>query len=169
MSQSVVREEQDPLAELRRHTEELADRLPGRLHRIKLSSGDLVVEAEWAAPAVPVAAVPAAVPAVPVPVAAHPAAGGQAPAAADSSAPAGAIQLTSPMVGTFYRAPAPGATPFVEVGQVIEEGQTVALLEAMKLMNPLAAEASGRVLEVCVKDGEPVEFGQLLLTLEPVS
>ena len=72
------------------------------------------------------------------------------------------------MVGTFYRAPAPGAAPFVEVGDPVMQGQTLCILEAMKLMNEIKADVAGTVRRIHVGNAEPVEFGQLLLELEPV-
>ncbi len=74
--------------------------------------------------------------------------------------------LTSPMVGTFYKAPSPDAKPFVEVGQTIKEGDVVCIVEAMKLMNEIEAEVSGKIVEICVTDGQPVEFGQVLMYVE---
>jgi acetyl-CoA carboxylase biotin carboxyl carrier protein len=71
------------------------------------------------------------------------------------------------MVGTFYRAPQPGAPPFVEVGDVVGPGQTLCILEAMKLMNELKAEVAGVVRTICVENAEPVEYGQLLFEIEP--
>lgn len=71
--------------------------------------------------------------------------------------------ITSPMVGTFYRAPGPEESPFVEVGDSIRKGQTVCIIEAMKLMNEIEAEISGQVMEIVVANGEPVEYGQTLL------
>lgn len=79
------------------------------------------------------------------------------------------LKLISPMVGTFYRAPAPGADPFVEDGDVFEKGATLCVIEAMKLMNEITAEGRGRLIKAAVADGEPVEFGQTLLYFEPVS
>ena len=75
--------------------------------------------------------------------------------------------ITAPMVGTFYRAPAPGESPFVEVGTRINVGQTICILEAMKLMNELEAEVSGEVVEILVDNGTPVEFGQVLMRVRP--
>ncbi len=75
--------------------------------------------------------------------------------------------VTAPMVGTFYRAPAPGEDPFVEVGTRIGVGQTVCILEAMKLMNELESEVSGEVVEILVDNGTPVEFGQVLMRVKP--
>jgi len=74
--------------------------------------------------------------------------------------------LTSPMVGTFYSAPSPDAEPFVKVGQTVKEGDVVCIVEAMKLMNEIESELSGKVLEICVSDGQPVEFGQVLMYIE---
>lgn len=77
------------------------------------------------------------------------------------------IEINSPMVGTFYRAAAPDEPPFVEVGDRIRKGQTVCIIEAMKLMNELEAEAGGEVVEIMVQNGDPIEYGQLLLRLNP--
>ncbi len=77
------------------------------------------------------------------------------------------VILKSPMVGTCYRAPAPDAPPFVEVGQDAEEGQVVCIIEAMKLMNEIKSEMAGRVVEIFVENGEAVEFGQALFAIEP--
>jgi acetyl-CoA carboxylase biotin carboxyl carrier protein len=75
--------------------------------------------------------------------------------------------LTSPMVGTFYRAPAPDADPFVEVGDLVEVGQTVCIIEAMKLMNEIESDFRGRVVKILVENAQPVEFGQKLFLIEP--
>jgi len=75
--------------------------------------------------------------------------------------------ITSPMVGTFYRAPSPESPPFVELGQVIEPGQVVCIIEAMKLMNELKSEVKGRVVQILAENGQPVEFGQPLFLVEP--
>ena len=77
------------------------------------------------------------------------------------------VDVTAPMVGTFYRAPAPGESPFIEVGNRINVGQTICILEAMKLMNELEAEVSGDVVEILVDNGTPVEFGQVLMRVRP--
>ena len=79
------------------------------------------------------------------------------------------IVIKSPMVGTFYRAPAPDAPPFMEVGQDLEVGQVVCIIEAMKLMNEIKSETAGRVTEILVDNGAPVEFGQPLFVVEPGS
>ncbi len=77
------------------------------------------------------------------------------------------VEVTAPMVGTFYRAPAPGEPSFVEVGNRIGVGQTVCILEAMKLMNELESEVSGEVIEILVENGTPVEFGEVLMRVKP--
>lgn len=74
--------------------------------------------------------------------------------------------ITSPMVGTFYKAPSPDSKPFVSVGSVVEEGQVVCIIEAMKLMNEIESDVSGKVVEICVEDAQPVEFGQILMYIE---
>jgi len=76
--------------------------------------------------------------------------------------------ITSPMVGTFYRAPAPDADPYVEVGASVEVGQTVCIIEAMKLMNEIESEVKGRIVQILVENAQPVEFGQKLFLVEPV-
>jgi acetyl-CoA carboxylase biotin carboxyl carrier protein len=77
------------------------------------------------------------------------------------------VDILSPMVGTFYRASAPDESPFVEVGESIRRGQTVCIIEAMKLMNEIEAEVNGQVVEILVQNGEPVEYGQALLRVNP--
>ncbi|GBE95434.1 acetyl-CoA carboxylase biotin carboxyl carrier protein [Nostoc cycadae] len=77
------------------------------------------------------------------------------------------VEVASPMVGTFYRAPAPGEAPFVEVGDRVRQGQTVCIIEAMKLMNEIEAEISGQVMEILLQNGEPVEYGQPLMRINP--
>ncbi len=74
--------------------------------------------------------------------------------------------IISPMVGTFYRASAPGAEPFTDIGKTVTSGQVVCIIEAMKLMNEIESEISGKVVEILVKDGEPVEYGQVLMVIE---
>ena len=85
-----------------------------------------------------------------------------------AAAPAGTIRVESPMVGVFYRSPEPGRPAFVDVGDVVSPGQTLCLLEAMKLFNELKADAPGRVTAIHVENAQPVEFGQLLFELEPI-
>ncbi|NYT84085.1 acetyl-CoA carboxylase biotin carboxyl carrier protein [Pollutimonas harenae] len=105
----------------------------------------------------PVAYVPEA-----APVAAAPAQAAAAPAA--PAAPAGHA-VKAPMVGTFYRAPNPGASPFVEVGQAVKEGEPLCIIEAMKLLNEIEADKSGVIKEILVENGEPVEYGQPLFVI----
>ena len=93
-----------------------------------------------------------------------------APSAAPPSAPAvrgDLVEITAPMVATFYRAPSPGDPAFVELGSRINVGQTVCILEAMKLMNELESEVGGEVVEILVDNGTPVEFGQVLMRVKP--
>jgi oxaloacetate decarboxylase alpha subunit len=77
------------------------------------------------------------------------------------------IEVTAPMVGTFYRAPAPDAPPFVEVGSSVKEGDTLCIIEAMKLMNEIETECEGEIVEILVDNAEPVEYGQVLLLIAP--
>ena len=81
----------------------------------------------------------------------------------------GTIRVESPMVGTFYRAPEPGAEPFVEEGDPVAPGQTLCILEAMKLMNEVKADIEAVVRKVCVENAQPVEYGQVLFELEPLN
>lgn len=85
----------------------------------------------------------------------------------DNKRKEGLIEIKSPMVGTFYRAPAPGAKPFVDNQQDIHPGDVVCIIEAMKLMNEIKAEIGGIIAEILVKNGEPVEFGQPLFLINP--
>ena len=102
-------------------------------------------------------------PSAPAPVAAA-AAPAAAPAAADPSKLPGAVK--SPMVGTTYRAPAPGSANFIEVGQEVKAGQTMIIIEAMKTMNQIPAPRAGKVTHIFVTDGQPVEFGEALVVIE---
>ena len=118
-----------------------------------------------------IAAQPGGVPATTV--AAPAPAPAPAPAAAPGGAPAApaageaSLVITSPMVGTFYRAPAPDADPYVEVGDTVSVGQTVCIVEAMKLMNEIESEVKGRVVKILVENAQPVEYGQKLFLVEP--
>ncbi|HYD80584.1 MAG TPA: acetyl-CoA carboxylase biotin carboxyl carrier protein [Paucimonas sp.] len=100
-----------------------------------------------------------------VPAASAPAAAAApAPAAVAPAEPQGHI-VKSPMVGTFYRASAPGAAPFVDVGSAVKEGDTLCIIEAMKLLNEIDAEVSGTIKQILVENGQPVEFGQPLFVI----
>ena len=95
-----------------------------------------------------------------------------APAApVEAAAPAARAkgnEITSPIVGTFYRAPAPDAAPYVEVGQIVEKGQVLCIVEAMKLMNEIEAEYRCKIVEMCKENAQPVEFGEALFIVEPM-
>ena len=109
---------------------------------------------------------PAAAPVAPAPAAVAAPAAAAAPAEAPAAAPAPAGHVVkSPMVGTFYRASAPGAAPFVDVGTAVKQGETVCIIEAMKLLNEIEADASGVIKEILVENGQPVEFGQPLFII----
>ena len=149
---------------------EIADVMEDRgLTRVRVEEPDgTAVELERASGAQPVAvpmpmpsamAAPVAAPAV-VPGAPEPTA--QAPAAAPE--PKG-TEVTAPMVGVFYAAPAPGDEPFVHVGSKVKAGETLCIIEAMKVLNEVTAETDGEVLEICVADGDLVEFGSCLMRI----
>ena len=108
---------------------------------------------------------PMSMPYGPPPVAAAPAA---APALIAEKAPPVETghAVKSPMVGTFYRSPSPGAKPFVEVGQSVKQGDTICIIEAMKLLNQIEADRAGTVKKILVENGQPVEYGQPLFILE---
>ena len=111
---------------------------------------------------------PAMMPAAPVPAAAAP-----APAAGGEAAPAAAaprndhLEVKSPMVGTFYKSPEPGAKPYVAVGDRISKGQVLCIIEAMKIMNEIESEFAGVVVDVVADDAHPVEYGQVLFRIDP--
>ena len=146
------------------------------LTRIKLEEPDLTLELEregagatqppaW--PAFP-PAMPAAWPAAPAAAVAAPAAPATAePAAPTEPAPvaSGATEVCAPMVGVFYAAPTPESDPFVRVGQRVKRGDVLCIVEAMKLMNEIVAEKDGEIFDICVSNGDVVEFGQCLFRL----
>ncbi|MEO3778855.1 acetyl-CoA carboxylase biotin carboxyl carrier protein [Micromonospora sp. B11E3] len=151
---------EEVLTGLRRHARQLVEELAGPVRRVRLRSGDTVLEVEWHDP---VGAVPAPRPAAP--------AAAPAPAVAPVAAPPvadGRSVVRSPMVGTFYRAPEPGAAPFVAVGDLVRPGQVIGIVEAMKLMNEVTADRAGRVVELLVGDGQPVEYDQPLVAVATV-
>lgn len=125
-----------------------------------------IVNRKDSAPAAATAAVAAPAP-IPVAAAAAPTAeaAAAAPAVAAPAAAENRQTINSPMVGTFYRAPSPGAKPFVDVGQHVKAGDTVCIIEAMKLLNEIEAETDGVIQEILVENGAPVEFGQPLFVI----
>ena len=154
----------DVLTAVRQHASGLAGELSGPVRRIRVRSGDVAIEVEWQ----PAGGSPNGAAGHQAAGAAVSDSGGPAPSGEESGTADRAV-VVSPMVGTFYCAPKPGADPFVRVGDVVEAEQTVGLVEAMKLMNPVVAEAPGRVVEILAGSGQPVEFGQPLIALEPVT
>jgi acetyl-CoA carboxylase biotin carboxyl carrier protein len=102
-----------------------------------------------------------------MPMAAAPLAAAAASPTPAAPAAAALKEIKSPMVGTFYRAPEPGAEPYVKVGSRVSAGQTVCIIEAMKIMNEIEAEVTGVVKEVCLEDSSPVEFGTVLYRVDP--
>ncbi|TDC08154.1 acetyl-CoA carboxylase biotin carboxyl carrier protein [Nonomuraea longispora] len=151
-------DEHTSIGELCRHAGEILNTAPGPLKRVRVQAGDMSVELEWPG----TVAVQAGDPGAPQ---ADGAAAGTAPADARDSPDA--IVIEAPLVGTFYRAISPESSAFVEVGDTVEAGQQVAIIEAMKLMNAVHADRPGRVVEVLVKNGDPVEYGESLFVLEP--
>ncbi|MFI6131680.1 acetyl-CoA carboxylase biotin carboxyl carrier protein [Micromonospora sp. NPDC051141] len=141
---------------LRRQARKLVDDLAGPVRRVRLRSGDAALEVEWHDPVPPT-----------------PRTGGD-PAGEPVSRPVAQVTpdadrttVRAPVVGTFYRAPEPGAAPFVAVGDLVRPGQVIGIVEAMKLMNEVTAGQAGRVVEVLVPDGKPVEYDQPLIVLDP--
>ena len=143
------------------------------LTRIKLEEPDLTLELEReGAGATQPPAWPAFPPAMPAAWPAAPAAAPAAPATAEPVAPtvpaqvaSGATEVCAPMVGVFYVAPSPGAEPFVRVGSKVKKGETLCILEAMKLMNEVVAECDGEIAEICANDGDLVEYGRVLFRI----
>ncbi|MGY8798684.1 MAG: acetyl-CoA carboxylase biotin carboxyl carrier protein [Longimicrobiales bacterium] len=129
--------------------------------RVHLSKTPLHAAVPMAAPAMMHAPVAAALPA---PEAAQPAGGDAAPAGPSNP---NLLDVTSPMVGTFYLAPAPDAPDYVEVGTRVKKGDTLCIIEAMKLMNEFECEIEGTVVELCVENAQPVEYGQVLFRVDP--
>ena len=141
-----------------------------RLIRLVQSTGIGELELTAGDRTVRIAAFGSGVPTVSLPAPAPSASAAPAAAAAPASAAAAAeklVAITSPMVGTFYRAPAPDADPYVDVGVMVEIGQTVCIVEAMKLMNEIESEVKGRIAKILVENAQPVEFGQKLFLVEP--
>jgi acetyl-CoA carboxylase biotin carboxyl carrier protein len=138
---------------------------------LEVEEGELSIRIEKHGPAVggghaPVTYAPAPYAPAPYP---HPGQGPEAHAAPAPSAPAAShlLEVKAPMVGTFYRSPGPDKEPFVKVGDRINPGQTLCILEAMKIMNEIEAEVSGKVVEILVENSQPVQFDQVLFRIEP--
>jgi len=123
--------------------------------KVKIVKGGRVVSETVAAPGPAPATVPTPTPAAPA-----------APAAPEAPPQVEGHVLKSPMVGTFYRAPSPGAKPFVEVGDSVKAGQTVCIVEAMKLLNEIEADKDGVVKAILAENGQPVEYGEPLLVID---
>lgn len=153
------------------------------LRRVRVQQGETVVELEWpkqdaaSTEAPPRTEPPARTEATaPAEASGHPLHGsGTEPATEPATGSAGCVDgqpaahhlVIAPMVGTFYHAREPGSPPFVEVGDLVEQGQDIGIVEAMKLMNPIQAERPGRVAAVLVENGQPVEYGEPLIALQP--
>lgn len=154
------------IGELREQAQLVASHMPGRLRLLRVRAGDVSIEVQWhntgpvpAGAASPPEALPPDGRALPPPSGSEP---GQA---GGPGADSGRVLVTAPIVGTFYQAPSPGTEPFVRVGDLVEPGQQVGIVEAMKLMNSVTAECAGQVCEVLAGDGEAVEFGQPLVVI----
>ncbi|MCX2727011.1 acetyl-CoA carboxylase biotin carboxyl carrier protein [Thermomicrobium sp. 4228-Ro] len=131
------------------------------LQRLEVAQGDLRITLESASPAL-------APPTLQAHAAVAPASVNAVPGTAETAVPTEKLDtIVAPMVGTFYAAPRPGADPFVRVGDHVEPGQAVAIIEAMKVMNEIVAERAGTIVEILVENGQPVEYGQPLMRLRP--
>ncbi|MER6815157.1 biotin/lipoyl-containing protein [Spirillospora sp. NPDC000708] len=139
---------------------EIVDGLPGRVQRVTVRAGELSVDLSFHTPE-------GGTPAAAVPAAADQAVPAGAPAEAGAADGTAGEAVRAPLVGTFYGRPSPDEPPFVEVGDVVEEGQQVALIEAMKLFNAVTAAVRGRIAKVHVADGDMVEYDQPLFDLVP--
>jgi acetyl-CoA carboxylase biotin carboxyl carrier protein len=146
----------DDARTLRDEVVDLARALPGDLRRLTVRSGDRAIEIEWAPGGPTGHEAPARAPLAPVPE----------PDATEGTE--GLSPVRAPLVGTFYSAPSPDADPFVREGEEVEAGQTLGIVEAMKLMNPIVADEPGVVAEIRVRNAESVEYDQVLMLLGPV-
>jgi acetyl-CoA carboxylase biotin carboxyl carrier protein len=137
---------------------------------IEITEGEDSVRISRHSPHLPAA--PVAVPVAPAPVHA-PTVATAAPVAAETPSPAAAVEteedgyaVTTPMVGTYYSAPSPGSPQFVQVGDRVSEGDTLCIIEAMKMMNQIEAEVAGTIKSIRVQNGDPVEYGQILFVID---
>jgi acetyl-CoA carboxylase biotin carboxyl carrier protein len=136
----------EALDEVRRSAQSLLADLGHRPRALRIRAGDVVVEMEWTEQQQAPAAPP------------------EAPEAAPATAPPPGVGISSPIVGTFYRSPEPGAAPFVSEGDQVRRGQQVGIVEAMKLMIPIEAQRDGQLVAVQASNGSPVEYGDRLFT-----
>jgi acetyl-CoA carboxylase biotin carboxyl carrier protein len=136
---------------------DLARSLPGDLRRLTVRDGDRAIEVEWATD----------VPSADTGSTSSRRAAAAEPEEQAPDVPAGGTTVRAPLVGTFYAGPSPEADPFVRVGDEVEAGQTLGIVEAMKLMNPIVADEPGTVHEVRVANAESVEYDQVLMVLRP--
>ncbi len=132
---------------------------------IEITEGEESVRISRYAAVAPAAAAPVVAHAPAAPAAPAPAAAAAAPAAAEPAEEDG-YEVTAPMVGTFYAASSPGAAPYVQVGDRVNEGDTLCIIEAMKMMNQIEADVSGVIKSIRIQNGEPVEFGQVLFVID---
>jgi acetyl-CoA carboxylase biotin carboxyl carrier protein len=147
-------EAEQTLESLCKQARQLATGLPGALTRLTVAAGDNRVDMEWLPGAAPAGLVVAN--------------GAAAPAAANGEAGSEEVSgyaIVAPLVGTFYRSPDPDSAPFVSEGDIVEVGQQVAIVEAMKIMNAVQAEQGGRVVKILASAGDMVEYGQPLIIL----
>ncbi|MDZ7370031.1 MAG: acetyl-CoA carboxylase biotin carboxyl carrier protein [candidate division KSB1 bacterium] len=130
----------------------------GQRIRIRKNVGSAVSVATAVAPPAPV---------LPTPPVAAPAQKGPEPSAAKQEDESRYFQVRAPMVGTFYRAPAPDAEPFVKEGDIVAKGQTLCIIEAMKLMNEIESEVAGRIVKILAANAQPIEYNQVLFLIDP--
>ncbi|MEU4563493.1 acetyl-CoA carboxylase biotin carboxyl carrier protein [Actinoplanes sp. NPDC023936] len=148
-----MNDQESPLDQLRNTAAMLFELAPHTPSRIRLRSGDASIEVHWPQAGPAPATAPATAPA-PAP-----------PLVTEEAADDTLVAVRAPLLGTFYRSPAPEAPPFVTPGDKVEKGQQIGIVESMKLMNPVESAVAGTVVEVLVADAAPVEFDQVLLTV----
>jgi len=132
------------------------------ISKVKIKNGEFSIELQKGFEAAPVVAMAPAVQTIAAPLATETA------AAVEESAKVSGDTINSPMVGTFYSAPAPGAEAFAKVGSVVKKGQTIGIMEAMKIMNEIEAEFDCRIIEILLDDGQPVEYDMPLFVVEKI-
>jgi len=147
-------ERPEAVSDLGAAVHDIVRKLPGPLRRVRVQADGCVVEVEWGDDIMPDTLVAPAAPRV-------------VTESKDTEPEDPGASVTAPVVGTFYLRSSPEAAPFVEVGDVVEEGRQVGLIETMKLFTPVTADRAGRITAVCAADGEMVEYGQRLFALDP--